>query len=368
MSEYQYYEFQAIDRPLTQKEQDDIRQISSRVQLTATQAIFVYNYGDFRGKPEQVLTQYFDMMLYVANWGTWKLLFRLPRAIANPEWFRPYELDNAITVSTTAEFVVLSITIHEEEGPDGWLEGEGWMADLLPLRDQLLQGDLRLLYLAWLRAVLSQAGADEDPLEPPVPPNLGQLSAPLQSFIEFVQMDPAWVATAAVDSPQQAIAQTNLEDWLPALPQDEQQDFLRQLVRREPHVDLQLIRRLKELASSAQAGPTTIPGQRRLSDLEKMVETVATQRQQQEQEAAQKKRIQQLKALAPREMELWEQVSKLIARKQTQTYDEAVDLLRDLRDLAEYQGRSPQFVQRFEQLKAANQKRSALIERLKKIS
>jgi hypothetical protein len=33
MSEYQYYEFQAIARPLSKKEQDEIRKLSSRVQL-----------------------------------------------------------------------------------------------------------------------------------------------------------------------------------------------------------------------------------------------------------------------------------------------------------------------------------------------
>ena len=43
MSEYQYYEFQAINRPLTVKEQDEIRKRSSRVKLTPTQAIFEYH-------------------------------------------------------------------------------------------------------------------------------------------------------------------------------------------------------------------------------------------------------------------------------------------------------------------------------------
>ena len=83
MSEYQYYEFQAIDRPLIKKEQDEIRRLSSRVQLTPNQAIFLYNFGDFRGNSEKVLTQYFDMMFYIANWGTWQLMFRLPKAIVD---------------------------------------------------------------------------------------------------------------------------------------------------------------------------------------------------------------------------------------------------------------------------------------------
>ena len=45
MSEYQYYEFQTIDRPLTAKEQAEIKELSSRVQLTPNRAIFLYNYG-----------------------------------------------------------------------------------------------------------------------------------------------------------------------------------------------------------------------------------------------------------------------------------------------------------------------------------
>lgn len=67
MSEYQYYEFQAIDRPLTPEQQDQIRKLSSRVRPTATQAVFTYSYGDFRGDPLKVLEQHFDAMLYVAN-------------------------------------------------------------------------------------------------------------------------------------------------------------------------------------------------------------------------------------------------------------------------------------------------------------
>lgn len=116
MSEYQYYEFQAIDRPLTVKEQDEIRKRSSRVKLTPTQAIFEYHYGDFRGGSEEILTQYFDMMFYIANWGTWQLIFRFPKAIVDLNWFQPYELEDTITVSTTSKYVILDIHITEEEG------------------------------------------------------------------------------------------------------------------------------------------------------------------------------------------------------------------------------------------------------------
>jgi len=48
MSEYQYYEFQSIDRVLTEKEMNEISMMSSRVELNPHRAVFVYNYGDYR--------------------------------------------------------------------------------------------------------------------------------------------------------------------------------------------------------------------------------------------------------------------------------------------------------------------------------
>jgi hypothetical protein len=81
MSEYQYYEFRTVDRILTAKEQTQIKKLSSRVHLISTQATFVYSYGDFRGDPEQVLTDYFDIMFYIASWSSWRLMFRFPKAI-----------------------------------------------------------------------------------------------------------------------------------------------------------------------------------------------------------------------------------------------------------------------------------------------
>ncbi|MEI6777665.1 MAG: hypothetical protein WCK70_12270 [Chloroflexales bacterium] len=55
MSEYQYYEFQTIDRPLTAEQQAEMRRLSSRVELSASCATFNYAYGSFRSDPLKVL-------------------------------------------------------------------------------------------------------------------------------------------------------------------------------------------------------------------------------------------------------------------------------------------------------------------------
>jgi hypothetical protein len=52
MSEYQYYEFQAIDRRLIEREMQELRFYSTRAQITPTSFINVYHFGSFKGNAE----------------------------------------------------------------------------------------------------------------------------------------------------------------------------------------------------------------------------------------------------------------------------------------------------------------------------
>jgi hypothetical protein len=47
MSEHQYYEFQALDRPLTDKEMRELRGYSTRARITPTSFVNDYERGDF---------------------------------------------------------------------------------------------------------------------------------------------------------------------------------------------------------------------------------------------------------------------------------------------------------------------------------
>ncbi len=98
MSEYQYYEFQTVERSLTEEEREIISQLSSRVQLSSTRAIFTYSYGDFRGNPEDLLSQSFDAMFYIANWGTIQLMFRFPKSLLNLNLLKSYCLEDYIEI------------------------------------------------------------------------------------------------------------------------------------------------------------------------------------------------------------------------------------------------------------------------------
>jgi hypothetical protein len=345
MSEYQYYEFQALDRPLTHEAQEEMRNLSSRVALTATSASFVYNYGDFRGNPYDVLAKHFDAMLYITNWGTRQLMFRFPINAIPDDVMSIYQYAESLEWSTAGKYVILNIEHNEEDGYDGWIEGEGLLSGIVQLRDDILHGDWRALYLAWLKATYSEVElleADEELSEPPVPPNLQRLSPALRHFITFFDLDDDLVAAAAQASQTAKRTDERLSGSIDRLSEAEKRDFLERLLKSEPHLDIALANRLRELSGMSKADSTA--GQRRtLRQLLAASKVIKHQRLETERREAEAARLRKLEKLAQREEQLWVRIPALIEQKRANTYAEAVSILTDLRDLALHQQRLSEF-------------------------
>ena len=60
MSEYQYYQFQAIDRPLTDRQMRELRAISTRAEITPTSFVNEYQWGNLKASPLNFMKKYFD--------------------------------------------------------------------------------------------------------------------------------------------------------------------------------------------------------------------------------------------------------------------------------------------------------------------
>jgi hypothetical protein len=90
VSEYQYYEFQAIDRPLTGKEMAEVRSYSTRARITPTSFVNDYSWGSFKGDEDAWMEKYFDAFLYLANWGTHVMKLRLPTRLLDGKTARQY--------------------------------------------------------------------------------------------------------------------------------------------------------------------------------------------------------------------------------------------------------------------------------------
>jgi hypothetical protein len=367
MSEYQYYEWQTIDRPLDPSEREAVSRLSSHMEtVTSTQAIVTYSWGDFKHDPQQVLLKYFDAHLYMANWGTRRLLFRFPKAMIDPQVIQPYCREDFLTLESEGNYYILEFSQDNEDADFEWLEGEGILGKLTPIREQIMQGDYRALYLSWLKAISSE-DPEEDNLEtePPVPAGLGKLNSSHQAFIEFFELDEHLVKAAAKASSElQPASIAPLEKALLQLTRDECVTFLRQVLNNEPQVRMALQKRLEQLVGSKPV--SSGPGQRQAGELFKEAHQLEQEDLRRQKTEAEQKRIQKLLDLAGHEEATWRWVENLIGQKQAKPYNEATQLLANLRDLAIYQNRLPRFQERFLAIKEKYGNRPALIEKFRR--
>ena len=373
MSEYQYYEFLAVDRPLGPQEMADLRALTTRARITPTCLINTYHWGDFRGDPRALMGRYFDAFLYLANWGTRQVMVRLPERLLDLDTALAYCVGGAADASADGEHVICEFTSREEE--EYWeTDGEGELASIIPARAELASGDLRLLYLGWLLA--AQVGElDDDEVEPPVPPGLGSLSAPLCAFVDFLRIDKDLVAVAAEASARPQTderAGPELAAWVRNLPLADKDALLLRVARGEDaQVRTELLRRFRGEQEPEAAGT----GDRTVGELlhGAALRTVERERLAAQQRAAERARRERAAALA-REKRLdalavqgehaWQRVSALVDTKKPREYDTAVELLADLRALSEREGDTVRFDRRLADLRQQHQRKPSLLQRL----
>jgi hypothetical protein len=367
MSEYQYYEWQTIDRPLTAAEQRQVNALSSHMDtVTSTQAVVTYSYGDFKHNPAQVLLKYFDAFLYDSNFGSRSLIFRLPKDLTDAKAIAAYCLEDWITLEEHDQHFLIEVTGENDDGYE-WVESDGILGQLTSLREQLLRGDYRMLYIMWLKAMESnQQEMDEEDMGPPVPAGLGGLDAALQALVEFFDVNPHLVAAAVVGSGKKAepAPEPDLETAIQKLTRAEADYHLLQLARGEPGALLLLKKRLMKV-SGRNAMPTS-PSKFTVAELLERADQIERQALRRAREEAEKKRIERLELVAQNEEAIWINVETLLNQKRGGAYDEATQLLVELRDLAKLMRRSAQYQERFDPIRAKYAKSAALTERFRR--
>lgn len=216
MSEYQCYEFLAIDKPLTLKQQRELRAISTRAEISSTRFWNEYQWGNLKADPRDLLIKYFDVHHYFANWGSRTLMIRLPAGRVELASLKPYFSGHGATVSKDGQHVVAEFWADDEEPQDEEPSDGGPFAELVPLRSQLLRGDLRCAYLGWLAGI--ERGGDDDALEPPVPAGLGELDGPLRALAALLGLSDSLLAAAAEASAAPSFNVKLTREWLKKQP------------------------------------------------------------------------------------------------------------------------------------------------------
>jgi hypothetical protein len=393
MSEFQYYEFLAVDRPLTPEQMKELRAISTRAQITPTRMTNTYSYGDFRGDPIDLVTRHFDAHVYVANWGTKTLLLGFPRAAVDVAQLREHvavamsDYESGLSVYERGDRIIVDFTFASDEG-GGWIdedEAESWMPSLVQLRADILSGDLRSLYLGWLAGatvnMLEMAEMDEDQLdeeeaelldrqEPPVPAGLSDLTAPLVSLTRFLDIDAGLVSVTADASAKLTTTEPDeraITEWIAQLPASEKDRLLQRVMAGDGTVGIELRTRLRtERAASAQEPIQQLP-RRTVRELVVAGRDRAKELKRAQQAAERQKRQAYLDRLAGREGEIWMEIERLIDQRQARPYDDAIRLLGELAELADHKQTRAAFAERLAQLRLRHAAKTTFIKRLDKV-
>ncbi|MEU4093327.1 hypothetical protein [Streptomyces sp. NPDC026673] len=381
MSEYQYYEFLALDRPLDEDQVRQVRALSTRADITPTRFVNEYHWGDFRGDTTRLVEQFYDAHLYYANWGSRRLVLRLPDGSLPAKEATAYAMEDALGVWTQSGHTLLDFSVSSEDGGEWEFETSYTLSAFVGLRVELAAGDLRALYVAWLAGLTAWELAEDDEenyareVEPPVPAGLASLTGPQRALAEFLGVDADLLAVAAEDSrpaTTEVLDPTALAAFVAGLPAADKDALLVEAALTTASPGARLLARYR--AATTIPGPRDVTGRRTAAELLDMAYRRRTDRRQREkvaQAAAEQARARaaaeaqeaRLVKLAENTEQAWSEVDGLIAQKKAGAYDAAVELLGDLRALEARTGGTVDFDRRAGELRAAHRGKPSLMQR-----
>ncbi len=378
MSEYQRYEFMTSDRPLTHAQLHAVNALSSHIEASSTHALIEYHWGDFKHDPIEVLHEFFDGFLYWANWGAPELALRFPHGILPAKLIDGYDFNDFVTFTQYPDYDILDIQFGEMEAPDEWIEYD--LGSLIPIRDELMEGDLRALYIIWLASQCMLGSEDDEDEEedekdddeddeilsvPPVPPALGTLTAAQQALAELLRV-PQEMLVAAAQHSNVAMSSTNDDfvAWVELLPENRRNDYLVRLAHNEPGLSRMLVKELREL-NQGKTKATPLQGEQvTYATLLAESKGIRTRLEREQRAQEQLARQRHLQNIHDHQDDYWHQIDMAVTRGSGTGYDEAVRLLVELREAANQFQDSQKFQARFRAWVQPHRRRPALVKRL----
>ena len=371
MSEYQYYEFRAIDHPLSREDMARLRKVSSRGEITSTSYFNEYDWGDFKGDPEQWMAEYFDAFLYYSNWGSKIFKIKVPQSLVDVPLIKAYASSEYCSVQTVGNFLIITFE-SDPDTKDEEIDYEFRLSNLIGIGNEILQGDYRSLYLGWLIEKwiyeLCDGVTDDvwgEAKEPVIPPGLRKLTAAQTELIEFFSIDQDILESGArLSKPKapQVNTSQDVRDWIHSLTPESKTELL---IRVYDGAAVEVSTKLKSAFRSQQVNPTEPIQYSGRTFAQINVEAKANYEARIASEEAEEaaKRKARLDTIQSRLPELWIQIDQLIAIKKIAEYDQAIYLLCQIRELAE-RGDVPDYDQRIRNIRDNNHKLLAFISRM----
>lgn len=337
MSEYQYIAFRAIDAPVSKKNLDYMRKQSSRAEITSRSFTNEYHYGDFGGNAIEMLRRGYDIHLHYANFGIRSLFIRLPQGFPDSDAAKPYLDGDSLRF------------IKDRAGPGGVLAIEPYYEPdeleelweindvvdrIVSIRQEIIDGDLRPLYVAHVAVSCDSNHDPEEAVEAPVPAGLEEPTKAQRALCKLWGIEPALLAAAASVGPVDGAKPRTGADylgWLRKQPSATKDEWLvawmngaKAALRTEvlaryrvdrPHASWPVAKSSRTIAE-VQAAAAEIRGAAK----KKVAAETA------------RKRAAQLAKMATDPKPYLKQTEKLVAQRSTDAYEKAAKLLADLRE------------------------------------
>jgi hypothetical protein len=337
MSEFQYVAFRALDAPVSAKNLQFMRQQSTRAEITPWSFENHYSFGDFHGDAPEMLRRGYDFHFHYADFGIRKLMIRFPTGLPALTPAKPYLKDGSLRIlkDKHGPGTVLCIQPFIEPGEeDELIEPEVFFDRLLPLRAEILNGDLRPLYLAHLAVACDGEHDPEEEYDAPVPAGLNKLTDAQHAMAELFGLSDELISAAADNSPalpRPSDVTAHFIAWLQQRPDDAKNRWLSAwMADCHSSVRNELLAEYQKSHPSPPWPTTRLQGT--VAQIRAAADAILEEQNRHHAEQTARQRAKDLAKMAADPTKVFSKVERLVSERTTHAYQQAAALLADLKE------------------------------------
>jgi hypothetical protein len=349
MSEYQCVVFQAVDGPLDDKQLEFAQQQSTRAEVSRWALSAEYHYSSFRGNVDELLRRGYDVYLQSTNYGSREIKLRLPGGMpfAESVWSKYVDGEQlSWTGDGRGRGGILTLhPFHETCDLEEVWETQKYLDAVVHVRERLMSGDLRALYLLWLCAADDDYNEPAEMIEPPVPHGIAESGAYGEEILSFFGLDPLLLVAAGsgvAPAPNAESESRPIDQWVESLDNQRAKEVIhRMLVGDTASEKARLLAEIRDL--QIRVDWPTSDEQRSLDELlqktaalrDKENAKLARKAQataKREAEKAERQRADRRKEMLNAPDKWLREADRLVDARGTDNYKAAAEILHDLRE------------------------------------
>ncbi|NQZ07419.1 MAG: hypothetical protein HRT35_09695 [Algicola sp.] len=303
-------------------------------------------------------------------------MLNIPKVALNETVLRRFATENGFDYHDCGDNWTLEWSLCESVEDFDYEMSEQWMSQLLPIRDEIIRGDLRSLYIGWLSDIYIFDIEDDEGLadqEPMTLAGLGQLSDAQKALATFIEVDQDLLFASGMGCPAlDAIAddEVAMAQWVAKLPPPQATPILQLLLTGSAKIAKAQLRQLYNESLRQPILSANEP--RSMSSIVKNIKQASQIREQAQRDEQQRietqnkqARIEHLNKTFDLADKIWLQADESADKGTGYGYDAATKTLKDLKDSYWHHDAGVQFKQKMTQFIKPHLNRPAFMRRLR---